>query len=240
MRAIGVALSLLFTAAPFAYSQAPATLPPLSAGGALVYGAPQGEFADQIDQAFGARGHLAYRLGDASWFSVRFDGGGLIYGQEKFRVPLSSTIGGRITVDVSTSNNIFFLGVGPQIAAPDGRLRPYANGFAGVTFLNTTSSVSGTRNGEDDPFASTTNLDDAAFAYGGGAGLLVRISGGETPIALDLGLAYHRSGEASYLREGDIEDRPDGTIVIHPVQSRTDMLNVHIGVSVGLRDRRNQ
>jgi hypothetical protein len=237
MRAIGLALSLLLTAAPFAYSQAPATPPRLFAGGALVYGAPQGEFASQIDQALGARGHLAYRFDDGGWFAVRLDGGALIYGQEEFRVPLSSTIGGRITVDVTTSNNIFFLGLGPQIGVPDGRFRPYANGFVGITFLNTTSSVSGTRNGEGDPFASTSNQDDATFAYGGGAGLFLPLRGGYSPISLDVGLAYHRSGEASYLREGDIEDRPDGTIVIHPVHSRTDLLNLHVGISVGLPDR---
>jgi hypothetical protein len=141
---------------------------------------------------------------------------------------------------VTTSNNIFFLGVGPQLGVPTGRFRPYMHGFAGVTFLNTTSSVSGTRNGEGDPFASTTNKDDATFAYGGGTGVYIPLRGGYSPISIDLGLAYHRSGSASYLREGDIDDLPDGSIRINPVESRTDLLNLHIGVSVGIPNRRGR
>ena len=233
MRVPLLAFCLLIAATAPAAGQTPR----FYGGGALVYGSPQGDFANQIDQAFGVRGHLLYRIDRDGWLALRADGGALIYGQERFRVPLSSTIGGRVTVDVTTSNNIAFLGVGPQMGVPTGRFRPYAHGFAGVTFLNTTSSVSGTRNGESDPFASTTNLNDATFAYGGGTGIYIPLRGGHSPISLDIGLTYHRSGEASYLREGDIEDRPDGSIVIHPVHSRTDLLSLHVGISAGFPER---
>jgi hypothetical protein len=242
MRAPILALSLLAATATLAAAQARDTMEPLLpprafVGGGLVYGSPQGEFGRQIDEGFGLRGHFLYTFDRDGWLALRVDGGGLIYGQERKRVPLSSTVGGRVMVDVTTSNNIGFVGIGPQIGVPAGQFRPYAHGFAGVTFLSTTTSVSGTRNTESDPFASTTNHHDAVFAYGAGTGIYIPLRRGHTPISLDLGLVYHNSGEASYLREGDIEDHPDGSITVHPVRSRTDLLNFHVGVSVGLANR---
>jgi hypothetical protein len=160
------------------------------------------------------------------------DGGVLIYGYESQRVPLSSTIGGRILVDVATSNNIAFVGVGPQIGVPDGILKPYVNGYVGYSFIWTSSSVRGTWDRE--PFAETTNFSDWTFSYGGGGGLYVPLRRGPSPVSLDLGVRYQNSGQAEYLRPGDIQDNPDGTLTLFPVRSDTDLLTFRIGFTVGV------
>jgi hypothetical protein len=49
-------------------------------------------------------------------------------------------------------------------------------------------------------------------------------------LSLDLGVRYHRGGEASYLREGSIEDQADGSIRFTPLQSRTSHMVYLIGV----------
>ncbi|MDZ7779773.1 MAG: hypothetical protein U5R14_07540 [Gemmatimonadota bacterium] len=52
-----------------------------------------------------------------------------------------------------------------------------------------------------------------------------------------------RSGEAEYLRKGDIEDLPDGSVVLNPRRSETNFWTFRVGVSVGLprgRDRRRR
>lgn len=201
------------------------------AGGSLAYADPRGEFADFVDDGFGGTGHVLYALG-GSPFALRLDGGVVVYGRERQRVPLSSTIGGRILVDLETTNNIAFIGVGPQIGVPSGRLSPYVNGFAGVSYLYTESSVEGTRS--DEEFASTTNFDDAVFSWGAGGGLYVPLRRGASPISLDLGVVYHVNGEARYLREGGIIDNPDGSITLRPVRSEADLLTVRLGVSVGI------
>ena len=198
-------------------------------------GQPRGEFADFVDESFGASLSTIYRLDEAGILGIRLDGGFLVYGSETMRVPLSSTIGGRVLVDVNTTNNIAFAGIGPQIGVPTGRLRPYVNGFAGVSYLFTTSSVEGSY--DDEPFATTKNFDDATFSWGGGAGLYVPLRGGNSPISLDLGVRYHNNGQARYLREGDIEDLPDNTIRIYPVRSDTDLLTYHLGITVGVGGR---
>src|SRR5688500_16548648 len=178
--------------------------------------------------------HYIHALDRDGWLAVRVDGGFAIYGYERQRVPLSPTLGGRIMVDLTTSNDIAWIGVGPQIGVPDGTLKPYVNGYAGLSYLATTSSVESSRYYDDEDYFSTTNFDDWSFSYGGGAGLYIPVRGGPQPVSIDLGVRYHNNGVAEYLREGDIQDNEDGSITLFPVRSDTDLLTFLIGFSVGI------
>ena len=203
-------------------------------GGTAVVGQTVGEFHDFVDNSFGLSGHFLYTLDRRGIFGLRADGGFVNYGNDRKRVPLSSTIGGRILVDVNTANNIVMLGVGPQLMAPSGPVRPYATGSIGMAYFVTESSVEGSRNNQ--AFASTTNFDDLTIAYTGAAGVLIPIARrSRTPIALDIGARYHRNGEVEYLRKGSIRDNNDGTITITPIRSEANLITYHLGVQVGLR-----
>jgi hypothetical protein len=208
-------------------------LPRSYVGGELTYAHPQGQFANYIDQGWGAGVHYLVRLDQSGWLGLRADAGLVNYGHERQEVLLSPTIGGRVPVDLTTDNNILFLGAGPQIGLPTGALRPYANGFVGVSYIFTESKVGSTRSGES--FAEHTNFDDASFAYGGSAGLYIPVSRRANPVSIDLGVTYRHNGTAEYLRHGDITDNPDGSITLHPVRSETNLINFHLGVSVGVR-----
>lgn len=211
----------------------PRVATPFYVGGNLTYARAQGEFSDFVTDGFGGSAHGIVRLDRDGLLGVRLDLGALNYGNERMRVPLSSTLGGRVLVDLETRNNIGFAGVGPQIGVPNGALRPYVHGFAGVTYLFTESSVEGTRH-DDEPFATTTNFDDATFAWGGGTGVYIPVRRGVSPISVDVGVRYVNGGRARYLLEGDIEDLPDNRIRINPRQSDTDLMTFHVGVSVGI------
>jgi len=202
-------------------------------GGELTIASPQGEFHDYVSSGWGGGIHYLLRVDRDGWLALRADASLINYGHERQRVILSPTVGGRIGLDLVTDNNLAFFGAGPQIGVPTGAIRPYANGFAGVSYIFTESSVRGTSSGES--FASTTNFDDSSFAYGGGGGLYIPVSHGRNPVSLDLGVTYRHNGAAEYLREGDITDNPDGSITLHPVFSETNLLAFHVGVSVGLR-----
>jgi hypothetical protein len=205
------------------------------AGGSFTIAQTQGEFADYVDGGLGGSLHYIHALDRDGWLALRVDGGFAIYGYERHTVPLSPTLGGRILVDLTTSNNIAWIGVGPQIGVPDGRLRPYVNGYAGYSYLATSSSVeSSDYYYDDEDYFTTTNFDDWSFSYGGGAGVYIPVRGGSQPVSIDLGVRYHNNGEAEYLREGDIQDNEDGTITLYPVRSDTDLLTFHIGFSVGI------
>lgn len=202
-------------------------------GGELMAATPQGEFRNHVGNGWGGGLHYLLRADRDGWLALRVDASLLNYGHERQRVPLSSTIGDRIWVDLVTDNDIAFIGAGPQLGLPTGAVRPYVNGFAGVSYIFTESSVRGSSSG--DTFASTTNFDDASFAYGGGGGLYIPISRRRNPVSLDLGVTYRHNGTAEYLREGDIQDNPDGSITLYPQFSETNLLTFHLGVSVGLR-----
>ena len=201
-------------------------------GATFTVAQPRGEFSDFVDGGFGGHVNYVHQLDRDGWLGIRADAGLIVYGYETQRVPLSPTIGGRILVDLTTSNNLAYVGVGPQIGVPNGTLRPYVNGYAGYSFIWTQSSVSGTYDDED--FASTTNFDYGGFSYGGGAGLYIPVKRGPSPASIDIGVRYHNNGVAEYLREGDIEDNPDGSITLYPVRSDTDLLTFHIGFSIGV------
>ncbi|MEP7344592.1 MAG: hypothetical protein ABI877_04980, partial [Gemmatimonadaceae bacterium] len=177
-------------------------------GGSFNYGLPQGEFRDNVRQGFGVDGFFRWNFDRRGVLSLRTDGGYLGYGRETKRVPLSGTIGGRILVDLTTSNNIVHLGMGPQLTAPNGPFRPYVNGGIGFSYFFTESSVEGSNNNSE-PFASTTNYDDFTLSLTSGGGILIPM-GVRRDVSLDLGVQYQNNGQVSYLRKGSIVDLPNG------------------------------
>jgi hypothetical protein len=203
-------------------------------GASFSYGRPVGDFLQYVDQGLGFDAFFRFNADPQGVLSFRLDGGLQIYGNETFRVPLSSTIGGRVLVDLTTSNNIVWMGFGPQLTSPSGPIRPYANAAVGFSYFFTESSVEGSNN-DNDPFASTTNYSDATFRYGFGWGLLIPFQTRTSEWAIDLGAIYHGNGQVRYLREGGIEDLDDGTIILHPIQSDANLLTYRLGFSIGIR-----
>jgi opacity protein-like surface antigen len=203
-------------------------------GGSFTLARPQGEFGDYVDRGLGGGLHYMRALDREGMIALRVDAGLAIYGYDRYTVDDDY---GYLT-DVSTSNNIAWIGIGPQIGLPDGRLRPYANGYAGYSFLWTSTTIDRDPYYEDpyyDDDYSITEQDDWSFSYGAGAGVYIPVRHGSSPVSIDLGVRYHNNGDAEYLREGDIVGNPDGSVSLNPVRSDTDLLTYHIGVSVGLR-----
>lgn len=236
-RAAGVA-AFVFLHIPFV----PSTLtaqdegpPRFHAGLSGVVAQPLGEFDDYVDVGGGLEAHFRVNLDRRGIVSLRAQAGFVNYGSETKRVCLSQTVGCRIQVDLTTSNNIFLLGVGPELGLPLGPVRLYGNATVGLGHFSTDSRVEGT-SGADDPFATTTNFSDGGFAWTAGGGLQVRVAEASgSPISIDLGTTYQRNGLREYLTEGGIIDRPDGSIELDVRRSEANLLLWRIGVSVGFQ-----
>jgi len=194
---------------------------------------PLGDLGDFIGEGYGVTGGFVWNLDRDRVFGIRAEGGFVQYGNEQTDACLVNC---RIQVDVNTSNDIVFGGIGPQISVPTGPVRPYMNATAGFSYFFTHSSVSG----DDDSYDQfdTTNHDDVVFALTGGGGLLIPLSMWNAPVLLDLGATFHRNGKATYLREGSIRDFPDGSIRIDPIRSDANFITYRIGISVGIPTRR--
>ena len=199
---------------------------------ALVQSRPTGTFSRNIGFGYGAFGTYLLRLDNAGIFSLRGDGGLLGYGYESFHAPLSTSIGGRIQVKVSTTNYILPLSLGPQIAWPQGSFRPYANAGIATQIFYTESGVEGADDTGD--FANTTNQSDWTHAWVLGGGVYMPVYEQNTKVAIDVGVQYFTGGHAQYLRPGSIEDLPNAQVRIIPLESDTHMMLVRIGVKIGL------
>lgn len=200
-------------------------------------GIPRGELDDQIGQnAYGLGGQIFYAPQESP-LAVGLDIAWMNYGSETRQEPFSSTIPD-VTVEVETSNNILqgFLVLRGQM--PTGPIRLYADGVVGLNYLFTKTTIQD-MGGSSEDIASSTNLDDAAFAYGVGGGIMVpvysRLGGSESEkplqVLLDGGVRYVRGGEAEYLKKGSIR-RENGQVTFDSIESQTDMLKVHFGAVI--------
>ncbi|MGQ0643386.1 MAG: hypothetical protein ACT4P6_21785 [Gemmatimonadaceae bacterium] len=199
------------------------------------YGKPTGEFGDYVNQGFGADGFYRFALDRYGIASLRVGGQFLIYGNETRRLPLSSTIGNLVLVDVETSNNILNFGGGLELAIPTPAVRPYVFGQLGSGYFFTETSVEGSDDAFE--FANTTNYRDWVFSRQVGAGLQIPLgrSRSGSGVQLDLGATYNLNGEARYLREGSIEEVSQGNFVFHPIRSEANLITWRIGMSFTAR-----
>ncbi len=193
---------------------------------------PVHEFGTQVDQAWGFGASVRHHF---RWFSplgLRGDFSFLNYGNERKRVPLSSTVN-RVLVDMNTNNNIIVASAGPELALLRGPIRPYVYWFAGYSYFFTESTA-----GDDDggsSFARTTNFHDGGLATGGGGGMRIPLRTRSTEISIDAGARFTNNGLRTYLTRGDIVDLPDGSLQFTPRQTVADFWQYHLGISFSRR-----
>ena len=192
---------------------------------------PVGEFQNFVNWGGGLSLYGVFNIKDTSPWGIRFDGSIMSYGRESLRRPLSTSIQ-RVLIDVTTSNLIASVGVGPQVTIGHGRLRPYGFATVGLSYFATVSSASGTSDGE--PFASSTNFDDLTASLSGGAGLMLRLSQGKHPVALDMSAQTVYNGRMSYLRKGSLLEAADGSISFIPIRSNANLVSFRLGVAIGV------
>jgi hypothetical protein len=196
-------------------------------------GLPQGAWEDRIDtEAFGASGQIFYAP-DTSPVAIGLDLGWSNYGSDSREEPFGPAIPD-VTVKVENWNNFvqgFFVLRGQ---VPRGPLQVYGDALVGFNYLYTESKVTDDDGGHD--IASTTNQDDTAFACGLGGGVLAPVwqrSGdhrGVEQVSIDVGARYIWGGQAEYLKEGSIQ-RENGRVSFETIESRTNLTQVHLGVS---------
>jgi len=221
------ALGLLLLAAPLAAQSRPHTY----GGIVLQLAQPEGEFAQFVNTGYGVGVNATFFLDEANQAGIRIFGSWIEYGRTTERLPLSPTLPG-LLVDLTTSNDIWSLAVGPELHLLRGPIRPYLQGAIGFSIFSTTTSAKGSNNSTS--FASTNNFNDWTLAYYGGGGLLVRVSNGRRPVYIDGGARYQAHGRTRYLREGSIQVAPGGGVSFSPIESQTDILVIHLGVQFGL------
>jgi hypothetical protein len=213
---------------------------PFQAGAHFSLGFPRNEFAETVDATgFGGGGSFLYHI---PYTGLSFGAGidFFIYGSETRSVPFSS-YAPEVTVDVTRTNSIFQGFLMMRLQPDFKKITPYADGLFGFNYLSTSTDVeSQDYNDDDDDIASSTNYDDGALCYGGGAGLLIKVyesqesedfSSRDLSVFVDAGCRMLVGGEAEYLKKGDIEIDENNKVIYHPNRSETDLFVFNIGVS---------
>ena len=207
--------------------------PRIFAGLGVAVAQPRGEFAEYVRVGGGLNGFFRINVDESGIVAIRFQGSFINYGSETKKVCFSETVGCRVQLDLTTSNNIVFVGVGPELGVHLGSTRLYANASAGYSYFWTDSSVGGTV--EDEPFASTKNYSDGGFAWNFGGGMEIPIGRTERlPIYLDLGFSHQGNGRRDYLTEGGIIDGPGGSIELDVKRTEANFFLWRIGVTIGV------
>lgn len=196
---------------------------------------PQGAFDQNMGQTgFGLNFHVGQHLGKSP-VMIGLDAGAHVYGSERRREPLSMTIPD-ISARVQTTNNLAQFHGMLRLQPITGQVRPYVDALYGFKYLWTRTSLM--EDQYDEEVIGSTNQDDFTRSYGVGAGLDFEVWNGlmgedERPgsVYLTVGVRYLLSGEAEYLREGDIERQP-GSISFRTTRSRVDIVQPRFGVTV--------
>ncbi len=195
-------------------------------GPKFLTGVPVGTFGDRVGASPGAGVDLMSRLGQTPFFvGVAFDY--LLYGTETRRVPLLPSVP-EVLSDVDTRNNLIRTHAIVRVRPSGGRVRPYAEGLLGFSYVYTRTSIDlGYESG-----AGTTHLGDFAPSLGAGGGVTIELlSGPRGRLGLDIGLRYLTSGEVDYLARGDLQR--DGTgVTFEPSRSPASLFGLQVGIAV--------
>jgi hypothetical protein len=203
-----------------------------SASLSVVQSRPQGAFGRNVGLGYGLDGAYLLRLDRSGFWSLRVNAGIIGYGQESRRTALSEFVGGRVQVDVKTTNYIAPMSIGPQLTWPTGAVRPYVNAGVGGQAFFTESRLESTS--DRTTFASTTNHSSFAASWVAGGGVYMPVSTGKMNVQLDMGVQYLAGARARYLAPGSITDLPDAQIAVTPLESATHLVVVRFGARVGL------
>lgn len=200
----------------------------------FLLGQPKDEFKENVeDFGFGIGGMFAFRPGNSPLL-IGVDVEYMIYGSETRKVPFSLTIPD-VTVEVETRNNILLTHALLRLQGNSGIFRPYLDGLIGMHYFFTETKVSDEDDFGEEPIASSLNHQDVAFSYGAGGGIMFlvhqkREEGSKLmEVLIDFRVRYSFGGEATYLKRGSIT-RENGTAIIDPLRSRTDLLTYQLGV----------
>ena len=210
----------------------PALARRIGGGISLAVSQPTGDLRRGGRVGVGVSGFASISADPAGVFGLRLEGGTQNYGTTSFRS--ASNLGFFATnLRQITSNDVFWIGVGPQVSVPLGPVRPY--GFATVGGANFSTSTTLQYALYGDPYGlnrefQATDLSNWAFARAAGGGVRVRVGGvRRTAAFVDLGARWQRVNSVRFLVPGVIPPDVDPNTLA--LTGRPSFVTYHLGVS---------
>ena len=210
-----------------------------SAGLAVIVGQPLGEFGDNVSNGVGLDGMGTIGLDSRGIFSLRAQLGWLQYSR-KTESFLLSTGFGFLELESETKSGVFTLGIGPQLMAPAGAVRPYVAGTIGFSRFSTTTAINiparSSDTGQQETLDDQTVSSDFLVSFTGAAGIAFHLPAfGRTGAMVDLGARYHHNGLAKYVSSDGVQYNGTVTPTVVATTSEADFIVYRIGVIVPIR-----
>ena len=204
-----------------------------TAGAAAVYGQPLREFGDNVQRGFGLDGFGTLGLDSQGIFSLKAELG-YIRLNRKSEPFLASTGFGYIELESETTSGVLMLGAGPQLTVPAGPLRPYIGGTVGFARFATNTSIVipsyASNTGQKETLDQQTVSSDFILSLTASGGLRFALPFFGRGVLGDLGVRWHRNGEAEYVSGEGVEYLGNGQVTITPTRSEADFLVYRVGI----------
>jgi hypothetical protein len=209
-------------------------------GGALaaVASQPLGAFRQNAKWGFGGDGAVTLAVDRRGVLSLRAEGSAVGYSAGRDQFLVSVGFGGQALLEEEARNHIYTLGIGPQLAAPSGTVRPYAAATIGLTHFSTATTIrvpsEETTTGQPLTLDERTNFGHTGRMIGGVGGVLVPLSALGLDLGaamLDVGVRYQRNAHARFVRPGDVRLNATTAPNITTSEGDANVLSYRIGVA---------
>jgi hypothetical protein len=201
MRVVRVTLiALLVATAATALTSAAQAQVELTEGGYIVFGFPTGDWADVAGFSMGLDGTNITRPDPDKPFAVRSSMGWAFNFSNTSDVPQANLASGT-SLDLQTSNNSLWFGVGPEFGKPAGATRPFVFATAGFNIYWTNSKLEGMVGTQ--PYSANVGSTSTVFAWSAGAGLrkdMKKAPGGK----VELSAEYHSGIGHKYVLPSEV------------------------------------
>jgi hypothetical protein len=208
-----------------------------TAGISGLYGQPLGQFGDNVRHGFGLDGMGTIGLDTRGIFSLKAELGWIRLDRksEPFIVDNGFDF---VELESETTSGVLTLGIGPQLAVPFGPLRPYVGGTVGFARFATNTSINvpadESNTGQKETLYEETVSSDFILSLTASGGIRFELPFMGRGILGDLGVRWHRNGEAEYVSGEGVQYNGSGTPTITPTRSEADFLVYRLGIVVPL------
>jgi len=222
-----VALALVLTPIA-AHAQARYT-----AGVAGVYGQPLGQFGENVRRGFGGDAFGTLGIDSRGIFSLRGEIGYIRYNRKS--EPLAAYY---VDLESETTSGVLTMGVGPQLMLPEGPIRPYIGGTVGFARFATNTSISVPSNqtgtGQKETLDEQNVSSDFILSLAAIGGIAFQLNFLGRGVLGDLGVRWHRNGDAEYVCSDCVVYDGAGSPSITVTRSQADFLVYRVGIVIPL------
>ncbi|MEO8562260.1 MAG: hypothetical protein ABI601_09310 [bacterium] len=210
----------------------------ITVGAAGIYGQPIGEFSQNVRHAFGLDGFGTLGVDAQGIFSLRGELGYQQYASKSEPFLVSSGFG-VVELESETKSGVLTMGIGSQLSAPAGPIRPYVAGTVGFARFATETSINipadRSSTGNKETLDQQTVSSDFILSLAATAGIAFEIPAFGRGLQIDLGARYHRNGQAKYVSSEGVVYNGTGRPTVTATQSEADFVVYRIGIAVPLR-----